>query len=373
MGDRGILAFLVSAKNVAKVVHYINGDLEQLSRFQVLITKTEDKELDLLVSNNEWISLLPSLREGASTEIVKRCYKGKIVAVIVHDISSLIHPKYFSYEKLDELIATCWTNNTHICFDLSTTRLVIKHLSMEVRNDEEVSQEIQNVLLNQLPTFDQKIGEEEKARRTQVNSWNSKQFLFWLEMNSNDFLPLSDLQYLFSGNSKTSVTELDFGRYWARNTAINNFVRLVASPLDVGITLLTLGKDADLLRIWDCNTFRRDFLICHHLFISSSDLMKALRVQYKHPPPPQFQDEGDWSPGPTVISLLQDWMIMEFGMDFKNDPSLVAEFEQFIEEDISHDNPSIAKDFTQLLHMILKWDLLHFFTVEVNTSSLTPK
>eukprot|EP01126_Amoeba_proteus_P028784 TRINITY_DN28361_c0_g1_i1.p1 TRINITY_DN28361_c0_g1~~TRINITY_DN28361_c0_g1_i1.p1 ORF type:complete len:120 (-),score=13.44 TRINITY_DN28361_c0_g1_i1:27-386(-) len=84
-----------------------------------------------------------------------------------------------------------------------------------------------------------------------------KQFQFWLEMNSNSYLPIVELQYLFESDSeKTTSNDTGFGKYWTRHPTFNNCVKLFESPLSIGITLLTLGKDADIRRIWDSTTFR---------------------------------------------------------------------------------------------------------------------
>eukprot|EP01126_Amoeba_proteus_P009009 TRINITY_DN13421_c0_g1_i1.p1 TRINITY_DN13421_c0_g1~~TRINITY_DN13421_c0_g1_i1.p1 ORF type:complete len:329 (+),score=55.46 TRINITY_DN13421_c0_g1_i1:104-988(+) len=291
MNEHRVVAFLVGGKNVNRVVQFVSENIKQLSRFNLLITKTDDRELDSLI-NNEWVFTVPSLREGGSSEIAKRCLKDQVKAVVIFDAGSLVHAKHFPLEKLEELITTCWNSNTHICFDIGTTELVLNKLLGEKAIVDEPTRDMRHVLMCQLATFDQKPLASELTRRSQVTSWNHTQFQFWLEINTNNYFPMSDLLYLFmDGQKNVPSPSTEFVRYWARHAVLNNYIKLVACPLSVGINLLTLGKDVDIRRIWDCNTFQRDFLICHHLFMESSDLMKTLRVQYNLPPPSELQEE----------------------------------------------------------------------------------
>eukprot|EP01126_Amoeba_proteus_P057125 TRINITY_DN7248_c0_g2_i1.p1 TRINITY_DN7248_c0_g2~~TRINITY_DN7248_c0_g2_i1.p1 ORF type:complete len:1107 (+),score=252.97 TRINITY_DN7248_c0_g2_i1:576-3896(+) len=191
------------------------------------------------------------------------------------------------------------------------------------------------------------------GRRAQVSLWALQQLDCWLESNTNSFLPLLSLKWLYDPEKKMIPTT-DFSRYWAKHPD-SYFIRLVCFPLEEGLKLFTLSADAGLRRIWDIKTYQRDFLICHHLFISSLDLMKALRSYYRLPQPEGIDaDEvGDLRPAQTVTTILSDWILMEYGSDFLDNDELVEELESFLREDIAKEDASTAREIHQLLHTAL--------------------
>lgn len=96
----------------------------------------------------------------------------------------------------------------------------------------------------------------------------------------NDLLNLFINRDMAKAGSMEPFKELHgMGTYFDFNQS--SFLRLKACPLDWSIKFLTLGEGADLRKFWDYDTFKRDFLITHHVFISSVDLVRALKHFFK--------------------------------------------------------------------------------------------
>eukprot|EP01126_Amoeba_proteus_P041505 TRINITY_DN4468_c0_g1_i3.p1 TRINITY_DN4468_c0_g1~~TRINITY_DN4468_c0_g1_i3.p1 ORF type:complete len:400 (-),score=81.02 TRINITY_DN4468_c0_g1_i3:605-1753(-) len=378
---QGVLVFLVGQKNALKVLEYCSLHFNEVSQFKVMATLTEGKELDSLKERSgEWLTYLPSLKDGGAGEIAKRCERKKVLAVFVLNPGALVQGKSVTSVQMQELIDACWTSNTNICFNIEMMDLVLQQLTL-VRGIEGMNKSrskgkpemkaIQQALLTRFPTFDQPIDERELSRRLQVRNWASQQMDFWLESNTNSFLPLLSLKWLFDEKKSQPTTE--FARYWAKHQEFPHFVRLVCCPLEESLKLFTLSSDAGLRRIWDIKTFQRDFLISHHIFMTSLDLMKALRRYYRLPQPEGIDSEefGDLRPAQTVTSILSDWILMEYGSDFWDNNDLVEEFEDFIREDIMKDDLSIGTELQQLLYTALQ--LEQPYPMDLNKISSCPK
>lgn len=102
----------------------------------------------------------------------------------------------------------------------------------------------------------------------------------------HEFLPMNDLLNLYINRDMAKAGSMEpfkelhgIGTYFDFNQS--SFLRLKACPLDWSIKFLTLGEGADLRKFWDYETFKRDFLITHHVFISSVDLVRALKHFFK--------------------------------------------------------------------------------------------
>jgi hypothetical protein len=78
-----------------------------------------------------------------------------------------------------------------------------------------------------------------------VGSWATQQLSFWLESNSNSFVPLVDLKFLFDPEKKATPTT-EWGKYWARHKDIPHFVQLSQCPLDESLNLFTLSPEGTL-------------------------------------------------------------------------------------------------------------------------------
>jgi len=311
---RSTVAFLVGQKNALAVVQFIAKRYNDISHFKLVVTMTEGKELEN-IRGIEGMSYVASLKDGGATEIGQRVSKKQIAAIFVFNAASIVHPKQFSSEKLVDLIALCWAHNTFICFNMDTVDLVIRQLTdvkgvdgkIDKSRANEVNKAMQQALLTRFPTFDIPLESKEQAFRQQVCAWTNQQLLYWLQSNSNPITPLIQLIHLFdvnlgstsgigehsgtkdlgasggissnSGNSASGTGASEWAKYWV--TYQEHFVQVSACPLDESLKLITLPKGAAIRRIWDLPTFQRDFLISHHVFTTSLDLMKNFRKIFK--------------------------------------------------------------------------------------------
>eukprot|EP01126_Amoeba_proteus_P041506 TRINITY_DN4468_c0_g1_i4.p1 TRINITY_DN4468_c0_g1~~TRINITY_DN4468_c0_g1_i4.p1 ORF type:complete len:171 (-),score=27.43 TRINITY_DN4468_c0_g1_i4:243-689(-) len=128
---QGVLVFLVGQKNALKVLEYCSLHFNEVSQFKVMATLTEGKELDSLKERSgEWLTYLPSLKDGGAGEIAKRCERKKVLAVFVLNPGALVQGKSVTSVQMQELIDACWTSNTNICFNIEMMDLVLQQLTL---------------------------------------------------------------------------------------------------------------------------------------------------------------------------------------------------------------------------------------------------
>jgi len=101
---------------------------------------------------------------------------------------------------------------------------------------------------------------------------------------------------------------------------------------------------------------------------------------YKSPPtdvPKDLEDPEDiegYKAAPTVLDVLQDWMVMEYGSDFIGHPNLIEKLREFVSKDVVKDFPDKAKNLLETFETILTLEPpFPFPTVTEAPAPLPPK
>jgi len=215
---------------------------------------------------------------------------------------------------------------------------------------------MQQAVLTRFPSFDDpKDTTPGAAKKSDVGKWSHQQLEFLFDSSlSNSVLPMLELLPLYTKEGTDKPSE--FRKCFATDDKNPGYLRIVCATLEKTVSFATLGPGAETLRrVWNWGQFERDLLICHHVFTNSLSLMKLLREAY-HRKQPQNIDENecDMKPASTVLTILTDWILMEYGSDFIMDDELVAEFEDFLNKDIIKDLPTEGTELQQLLHTAMQ-------------------
>lgn len=375
------IALLVSNKSTLRVKQFVELNWEAFQEFNIIATLTEGKELESVKGLN--IQYISSLESGGCAELAQRVKKGQITAVFVINPGAVFTVDF----KIQPLLDACWLSDTHICFNLENIDIIFsqiagnkdKSVGTKKLKTEQISPKALLTLQNQVPGFDKPLDVKEAAKRKAfVENVQCSQLEYLFNVVDCTFLPMSQLFSLFinreNANKEKNISPLEvsgMGKYFEINPS--GFLRLKACPIDWGVKFLTLGPGADIRKFWDYETFKRDFLITYPVFISPVDLVRGLRHFFFLPQPDGLNEDehGDLKPASTVIKLVNDWILMEYGTDFRDNEDLTKELETFIKDDITKYDANIGGDLQKLLHAALNVDLP--FPLSSEKEKLAPK
>lgn len=120
------IAFLVGPKNERLVVNFISSHLNDLSGFRLLLTDTETKALEPLLTLGLDVHYLPSLEKKGDVELAHRAAKNQIAAVFVFNPSSI--SRHMNTERFFALVEKCWASNTPLAMNQSLIDLCLNDL-----------------------------------------------------------------------------------------------------------------------------------------------------------------------------------------------------------------------------------------------------
>jgi methylglyoxal synthase len=120
------IAFIVGPKNERLAVNYISSHLEALSPFRLLLTDTETKGLEPLLTLGLDVHYLPSLEKKGDVELAHRCSKNQIAAVFVFNPSAV--SRQMNTERFFALVEKCWGSDTPLALNASLIDLSLENL-----------------------------------------------------------------------------------------------------------------------------------------------------------------------------------------------------------------------------------------------------
>eukprot|EP01125_Pyxidicula_operculata_P006043 TRINITY_DN2111_c0_g1_i1.p1 TRINITY_DN2111_c0_g1~~TRINITY_DN2111_c0_g1_i1.p1 ORF type:complete len:1230 (-),score=380.39 TRINITY_DN2111_c0_g1_i1:146-3835(-) len=362
MANQGkpILAFLVGPKNESQVINYIGTHFEDVSNFKLLVTETDQNGLEQFSNTGLDIQYVPSIEKKGDVEIASRASRGQVEAIVIINPTAL--SKQLTPERFWQLGEKAWASDVHVCLNQKNIDLVISQLislrgisgKTGKKTKRVENKAMQQILLTRFPTFDDELPESEKLRRAKVEKWGEQQLYFWFETNNlNFFKPLLTEQFKNDKNNK-DVVATEETQYFTRDDEKSNFFKLKCASLDKSIEYLTLGPDARIRDIFDYPLYCRDFLISHHEFTTSIELIRMLKTRYHAPAPPGTDPEEDHRPMNSINNILRDWILMEYASDFADNADLQNAFEDFVRTDIAKEDPDVAKELTEMLSTALQ-------------------